>query len=90
MLLRFAQAQQVVHALRSWRRERGVDDKTIRRRIADGSLIAYRLGPRLIRLDRESVLNYGPRTGGVVAECRSGRAWHAIQVGSPLPKVADL
>lgn len=29
----------------------GVSDKTIRRRIADGSLSAYRMGPRLIRVD---------------------------------------
>jgi excisionase family DNA binding protein len=29
----------------------GVATKTIRRRIADGTLTAYRLGPRLIRLD---------------------------------------
>ena len=28
----------------------GVSPKTIRRRIADGSLTAYRMGPRLIRL----------------------------------------
>lgn len=31
-------------------------DKTIRRRIADGSLKASRVGPRLIRIDRESLL----------------------------------
>ena len=29
--------------------------KTIRRRIADGSLTAYRVGPRLIRLDLAEV-----------------------------------
>ena len=29
----------------------GVSQRTIRRRIADGHLTAYRLGPRLIRLD---------------------------------------
>ena len=28
-----------------------VSDKTIRRRIADGSLTGYRMGPRLIRVD---------------------------------------
>ncbi|WP_173842274.1 excisionase family DNA-binding protein [Mycobacterium terramassiliense] len=33
-----------------------VTDKTIRRRIADGTLKAYRVGPRLIRIDRESLL----------------------------------
>lgn len=29
----------------------GVNPKTIRRRIADGSLTGYRMGPRLIRVD---------------------------------------
>ena len=29
----------------------GVNTKTIRRRIADGSLVGYRFGPRLIRVD---------------------------------------
>ena len=29
----------------------GVSQKTIRRRIADGTLTAYRFGPRLIRVD---------------------------------------
>jgi len=29
----------------------GVNPKTIRRRIADGSLNGYRMGPRLIRVD---------------------------------------
>lgn len=33
----------------------GVDDKTIRRWIAQGRLKAYRVGPRLIRIDRESI-----------------------------------
>lgn len=41
----------------------GVDEKTVRRWIAQGRLIAYRVGPRLIRLDRESVVNYGRRIG---------------------------
>lgn len=31
--------------------ECSVSSKTIRRRIADGSLTAYRLGPRVIRVD---------------------------------------
>jgi excisionase family DNA binding protein len=44
----------------------GVDDKTIRRYIAMGLLTGYRVGPRLIRLDRDSVLNLGNRIGGVV------------------------
>jgi excisionase family DNA binding protein len=29
----------------------GVCERTLRRRIADGTLTAYRLGPRLIRID---------------------------------------
>jgi len=29
----------------------GVNPKTIRRRIADGTLTGYRMGPRLIRVD---------------------------------------
>lgn len=33
----------------------GVDEKTIRRWIAQGRLTAYRVGPRLIRIDRESI-----------------------------------
>ncbi|TAM63551.1 helix-turn-helix domain-containing protein [Mycobacterium sp.] len=34
----------------------GVDEKTIRRWIAQGRLTAYRVGPRLIRIDRESII----------------------------------
>lgn len=33
----------------------GLSDKTIRRRIADGTLTAYRCGPRLIKLDADQV-----------------------------------
>lgn len=33
----------------------GVSPRTIRRRIADGHLTAYRFGPRLIRLDAVEV-----------------------------------
>ncbi len=33
----------------------GVSPRTLRRRIADGSLRAYRLGPRIIRLDAAEV-----------------------------------
>jgi excisionase family DNA binding protein len=33
----------------------GLSDKTIRRRIADGTLVAYRCGPRLIKLDADQV-----------------------------------
>lgn len=34
----------------------GVSDHTIRRRITDGSLLAYRVGPRAIRVDKASLL----------------------------------
>jgi excisionase family DNA binding protein len=34
----------------------GCAEKTIRRRISDGSLLSYRVGPRLIRVDRDSLL----------------------------------
>jgi excisionase family DNA binding protein len=34
----------------------GVCDKTIRRKIADGELRAYRVGKRAIRVDRDSLL----------------------------------
>lgn len=42
----------------------GVDQKTIRRWIAQGRLTAQRIGPRLIRLDRDEVLSLGRRIGG--------------------------
>jgi excisionase family DNA binding protein len=42
----------------------GVDQKTIRRWIAQGRLTAQRIGPRLIRLDREEILSLGRRIGG--------------------------
>jgi excisionase family DNA binding protein len=42
----------------------GVDQKTIRRWIAQGRLGAHRVGPRLIRLDRDGVLSRGQRIGG--------------------------
>jgi excisionase family DNA binding protein len=42
----------------------GLSEKTIRRYIADGRLIAYRVGPRAIRLDRESVLALARPMGG--------------------------
>lgn len=35
----------------------GVSVKTIRRRIADGSITAYKYGPRLIRVDMRSLNN---------------------------------
>jgi excisionase family DNA binding protein len=42
----------------------GTDPKTIRRWIADGRLIAYRVGPRLIRVDRDSILKLASPIGG--------------------------
>lgn len=33
----------------------GVSDRTIRRRMADGSLPAFRVGPRLLRVRRSDV-----------------------------------
>lgn len=33
-----------------------VSDKTMRRWIRDGRVKAYRVGPRLVRIDRESLL----------------------------------
>lgn len=45
----------------------GVNPKTIRRRIADGSLTGYRMGPRLIRVDVaevDALLEPIPTTGG--------------------------
>ena len=41
-----------------------VDKKSIRRWIAEGRLKAYRHGPRLIRVDRESLLKLGRPMGG--------------------------
>jgi excisionase family DNA binding protein len=34
----------------------GVSYNTIRRRITDGTLRAYRVGPRVIRVDRDSLI----------------------------------
>jgi len=47
----------------------GVSKRTIRRRIADGSLPAYRIGPRLIKVDRTAVEALAKRipTGGEAA-----------------------
>ena len=42
----------------------GVDEKTVRRWIAHGRLTAYRVGPRLIRVDRESILKLASPIGG--------------------------
>jgi excisionase family DNA binding protein len=42
----------------------GVDVKTIRRWIAQGRLAAHRVGPRLIRVDRASILKLASPIGG--------------------------
>jgi excisionase family DNA binding protein len=42
----------------------GVDPKTIRRWIAAGHLTAFRVGPRLIRVDRDSILKLASPIGG--------------------------
>jgi excisionase family DNA binding protein len=34
----------------------GLSDRTIRRRIHDGTFRAHRIGPRIIRIERDSVL----------------------------------
>ncbi|MGY4712893.1 helix-turn-helix domain-containing protein [Mycolicibacterium sp. CBM1] len=44
--------------------EFGLSEKTIRRWIADGRLRAYRIGPKMIRVDRESLLNLARPIGG--------------------------
>lgn len=44
-----------------------VDPRTIRRYIAAGRLRAYRVGPRLIRVDRGSLIEFGAQpVGGAV------------------------
>lgn len=45
----------------------GVTPKTIRRRIADGTVPAYRMGPRLLRVDLDDLdaaMRRIPTTGG--------------------------
>jgi excisionase family DNA binding protein len=42
----------------------GVDIRTVRRWIAAGHLTAHRIGPRLIRIDRASILKLGSPIGG--------------------------
>jgi len=34
----------------------GLSTKTIRRRVSDGTFLAHRIGPRAIRIERDSVL----------------------------------
>jgi excisionase family DNA binding protein len=41
----------------------GVNQKTVRRYIADGRIKAKRIGPRLIRIERESLLALGSPVG---------------------------
>jgi excisionase family DNA binding protein len=40
-----------------------VEEKTIRRYIQKGYIPAQRIGPRRLRLDRDSVINMGRRIG---------------------------
>jgi excisionase family DNA binding protein len=42
----------------------GLHDRTVRRYISRGLLKARRIGPRLIRVERESLLSLGRRIGG--------------------------
>ena len=35
-----------------------VSEHTIRRRVSDRTLLAYRTGPRLIRIDRDSLIKF--------------------------------
>jgi excisionase family DNA binding protein len=42
----------------------GMCDKTIRRRINDGTLTAHRIGPRLIRIERDAVFEMLARPRG--------------------------
>lgn len=44
-----------------------ISEKTIRRRITDGTLKARRIGPRLIRIDPASLTQLGMGIGGVFA-----------------------
>ncbi len=47
----------------------GVNPRTIRRRISDGTLTGYRMGPRLIRVDLaelDALLRPIPTAGGAI------------------------
>jgi excisionase family DNA binding protein len=46
--------------------ETGLHHTTIRRRIADGTLTAWRLGPRVIRIERASLRRLMSPIGGAV------------------------
>lgn len=50
----------------------GVCERTIRRRIHDGALRAHRFGPRVIRIERQSVLEM--LTGGLNRPAGGGHA----------------
>lgn len=51
----------------------GMSTRTLRRRIADGSLPAYRSGPRVIRVDREDVDHLLKRIPSAVPSAESSR-----------------
>jgi len=61
-----------------------VSSKTIRRRIADGSLTGYRMGPRLIRIDLDELdaLMRPIPTAGDAALLRPGPAFGTVQAES--------
>ncbi|WP_264078181.1 helix-turn-helix domain-containing protein [Mycobacterium stomatepiae] len=42
-----------------------VDERTVRRWIANGRLTATRIGPRLIRVDRDSISRLARPVGGI-------------------------
>ena len=50
-----------------------VSEKTIRRRIIDGTIDARRFGPRLIRVDLESLDNRTTPESSLASETRSSR-----------------
>jgi excisionase family DNA binding protein len=52
----------------------GVSEKTIRRYVAAGRITGYRLGPRLIRVDRNEVENQLRQIPAVSQTIDGGRA----------------
>lgn len=57
---RYATPKQVAEYL-------GVSDRTVRTMVSDGRLVAYRNGPRLVRLDLNEVDAAMERFGGGIA-----------------------
>lgn len=54
----------------------GCSVKTIRRRISDGSLIGYRMGPRLIRVDLNELETLLRPIPSARLDAPPGSAWH--------------